>query len=371
MFRVIFLVISCGVIGADLVENLESTLSECSDIIEAVDDFVDSHLTPDDKRRLGKGKDAEPSLVEQVEGKLGTCTAVVEAVEEFNMKFSPEEDEDIGVIFEDPIVLNVGGKFFTTSLATLRSNSGSLLREMFQTNSSTTCSPDGSFFIDRDPSTFGLVLEYLRNDDMLVPSKDKGLRLQVLEDAEYFQLPEGVMEYLRWSSLDDGMDLSFSEFSFINKELKGVSKQLGGLLYQATKDGSSSSDFHSRCDNKGATVVIIETSAGNVFGGFTEQPWNSGGWSSSTISFLFQLRPVMMRYNKKNAGNYATYRHSSYGPTFGNGHDLHIASNCLFYATSFYNTNGGNAYSFPTSALNGGERRFRVQDYVVLQAEAW
>jgi len=369
MLRVIFLVISCGVIGADLVENLESTLSECSDIIEAVDDFVDSHLTSDDQRRLAKGEGAEPSLVEQVQGKLGTCTAVVEAVEEFNMKFgTPEEDEDTAAIFKDPIVLNVGGKYFTTSLAALRSKTGTLLEEMFQKNTSTTCTADGSFFIDRDPSTFGYVLQYLRNDEMLVRSKDKGVRLQVLEDAEYFQLPDGVMEYLRWSSLDDGMDLSLSEFSFINKELKGVSKQLGGLLYQATKDGSSSSNFHSRCDNKGATVVIIETTAGNVFGGFADQAWSSGGYSTSTISFLFQLRPAMKRYNKKNGGSYSTYRHSSYGPIFGNGHDLLITSNCLFYATS-YNI-GGNAYDVPTYALNGGEKFFRVQDYVVLQAEA-
>jgi len=369
MLRVIFLVIAYGVIGTDLVENVESTLTECSDIIEAVDDFVDSHLTPDDQRRIAKGKDAEPSLAEKVEGKLGTCTAVVEAVDEFNMKFgTPEEDVDTGDIFEDPIVLNVGGKHFTTSLATLRSKTGTLLEEMFQKNSSTTCSADGSFFIDRDPSTFGYVLEYLRNDDMLVRSKDKNIRLQVLEDAEYFQLPDGLMEYLRWSSLDDGMDLSFSEFSFVNKQLKGASKQLGGLLYQATKDGSSSSNFHSRCDNKGATVVIIETTAGNVFGGFADQVWNSGGWSSSTISFLFQLRPAMKRYSKKNGGSYSTYRHSSYGPIFGNGHDLLISSNCLYYATS-YNI-GGNAYDFPKYALNGGEQYFRVQDYVVLQAEA-
>jgi len=61
------------------------------------------------------------------------------------------------------------------------------------------------------------------------------------------------------------------------KEPKGVSKKFGGLLYEATKDGSSSSNFHSRCDNKGATVVIIETTAGNVFGGFTDQVWNTGG----------------------------------------------------------------------------------------------
>jgi len=98
--------------------------------------------------------------------------------------------------FEDPIVLNVGGKYFSTSLATLRSKTGILLQEMFRKNTSTTCSAEGSFFIDRDPLTFGYVFDYLRNDDMLVRSQDKSVRLQVLEDAQYFKLPDGVMEYL-------------------------------------------------------------------------------------------------------------------------------------------------------------------------------
>merc|ERR1712060_415954 len=366
LMPVFLLLIANWVIGGDLVKNVESTLSECSDIIEAVDDFVDSHLTPDDQRRLAKGKDAEPSLVEQVEGKLGTCTAVVEAVEEFNMKFgTPEEDEATGDIFEDPIVLNVGGKYFTTSLATLRSNTGTMLEEMFKKNTSTTCSADGSFFIDRDPSTFRYVLEYLRNDDMLVASGDENVRMQVYDDAEYFQLPDGVKDYLRWSSLDDGIDLSFSEFSFLSKELKGVSRRLGGLLYQASKDNPSVSNFHSRCDSKGATVVIVETTAGNVFGGFTYVSWGTGGYSSNSISFLFKLRPTMKRYSIKRT-NYATYRHGSNGPTYGGGHDLFISTNCLYYATSYTN---GHSYDLKGNELNGGERHFRVQDYAVLQAE--
>jgi len=374
MLLVYLLLIANGVIGGDLVENLETTLSACSDIIEAVDDFVDSHLTPVNHRRLAEGEDAEPSLVEEVHSQLGACTTVVEAVEEFNKYYTDSENEDedgdFDEIFKDPIILNVGGKYFTTSLATLQSKNGTFLEQMFQKNTSTTCSSDGSFFINRDPSTFGYVLEYLRNDDMLVRSGDRSVRVQVLEDAEYFQLPDGVKDYLRWSSLDDGMDLSFSEFSFLNKELEHVSKELGGLLYQASKDGSHATYFHQRCDSKGATVVIVETTAGNVFGGYTDQSWSSSsGYRSSSISFLFQLRPAMKRYNNKGGNYHATYSNSGYGPTFGGGHDLHISTNCLLYATSY--TNGGHSYYISNNyEMNGGERWFRVQDYAVLQAES-
>jgi len=41
---------------------------------------------------------------------------------------------------------------------------------------------------------------------------------------------------------------------------------MGGLLYQASKDNDSSSNFHSRCGSKRATVTIIETTAGNMLG---------------------------------------------------------------------------------------------------------
>merc|ERR1712060_728779 len=330
----------------------------------------------DDQRRLAKDKaeDEDSALVDKIESKLGTCTSVIEAVEDFKKKYKailePEEEDgnETNGTLKDPIILNVGGKRFSTSLATLQSKTGTYLEKMLRKGSNTTCIDDGSYFIDRDPSTFEYVLEYLRTDDMLVKSGDESVRMEALGDAEYFQLPEAVQVYLRWSSLRDGLDLSLSEFSFLNKELKAVSKELGGLLYQASKDGESSGNFHSRCDSKGATVIIIETTAGNMFGGFIDASWSSSsGYSSSSKAFLFRLRPAMKRYNKKNGSNYAIYRHSSYGPIFGNGHDLAIYSNCRSYATSY--TIGGNAYDVPKYELNGGERYFRVKDYVVLQAE--
>jgi len=361
----------------DLVKGLENILGECTDIIGAVGNFIDSHLTPDEERRLEEGKKSDDStLVGEVESKLKTCMSILEAVDEFNMKYRArmgQEEEDVGNeingTLKDPIILNVGGEFFSTSLPTLRAKSGTYLEKMFRKGAATTCSADGSYFIDRNPSTFGYVLEYLRTEDMLVKSGDESVRMQALDDAEFFQLPEGLQIYLRWSSLRDGLDLSYGEFSFLNKELKAVSKEMGGLLYQASKDDDSSGNFHSRCDSKGATVVIIETTAGNMFGGFIDVPWtSSAGWSSSTKAFLFRLRPAMKRYYKKNGGNYAIYRHSSYGPIFGNGYDLIIYSNCMDYATSY--TIGGNAYDVPTYELNGGEKYFRVKDYVVLQAES-
>ena len=51
-------------------------------------------------------------------------------------------------------------------------------------------------------------------------------------------------------------------------------------IFTASKDGWNASDFHKHCDNEGPSLTIIQSSAGNVFGGFTKFNWGdpSGGW---------------------------------------------------------------------------------------------
>jgi len=171
------------------------------------------------------------------------------------------------------------------------------------------------------------------------------------------------------------LDLSFglSERNFLNKLLKPVSKKMGGVLYKASSDGDSASAFHSACDNKGPTVVIVQTTSGAIFGGYTDVSWTSSStYVSSTTSFLFQLRPYMKQYvlNKGKEAN-AVYHKSDYGPTFGGGHDFNIKSGSMGSTTSY--TNAGHSYTFPkypSYELTDGEKNFKVKDYVVAKAIA-
>ena len=50
--------------------------------------------------------------------------------------------------------------------------------------------------------------------------------------------------------------------------------------YHAKSDGFTAHDFHSRCDNKGPTVTLVQVKE-FVFGGFLDQNW--GG----KLFFLF------------------------------------------------------------------------------------
>jgi len=166
------------------------------------------------------------------------------------------------------------------------------------------------------------------------------------------------------------IDLKDRESKYLNSLLKQQSKKMGEVLYVASRDGESSLNFHSACDNKGATVVIVETTTA-VFGGYADISWrSSGNWVTSTKSFLFRLRPSLTQYKLLPArSKFALYHTAGYGPTFGSGIDLYIKSNPLTTSGSY--TNGGGSYDFPKKPshdLANGVKNFQVKDYVVLKA---
>ena len=46
------------------------------------------------------------------------------------------------------------------------------------------------------------------------------------------------------------------------------------LIYQASKDGFSSFDFHLKCNNYENTLTLIKTTKSYIFGGYTSRLWN-------------------------------------------------------------------------------------------------
>jgi len=240
---------------------------------------------------------------------------------------------------------------------------GTLFQRMFREGIMTrTSSSDGTYFIDRNPRTFGYIMDYLRTGDLFIGSNAE-VRIQLLDDAIYFNLTQEVKDYLRWKPIN-GIDLWLSEFRYLNQELKLVRQKMGEVLYEAAQDGDSSSNFYTLCGSQGANVVIIMTSTGNVFGGYSSNSWNSasGSYYSSSTAFLFRLRPSIKRFNIL-TNSYSVYRHSSYGPRFGN-QDIHLYSGALTRRDNYvYNQ----YYDGRNFDINNGVRYFKVQDYAVVK----
>ena len=88
------------------------------------------------------------------------------------------------------------------------------------------------------------------------------------------------------------------------------------LIFRKSEDGDTTADFHRLCDNKGKTLIMIETIEGRKFGGFTNDSWNtSSNWRSNPNDFVFSL-DLNKKYSNNNNSN-STVSSSSQGPVFG------------------------------------------------------
>jgi hypothetical protein len=110
-----------------------------------------------------------------------------------------------------------------------------------------------------------------------------------------------------------------------------------------------------------------------VFGGFTPTAWNSSnswGADSSKRSFLFRVK------DSRNSAPWAfpisnpsqaIYCNATYGPTFGNGHDLHVADSCNQNTNSYTNPGGDyvNDTGIDRAQVFTGQRNFTVKDIEV------
>ncbi|KAI8081776.1 BTB/POZ protein [Halteromyces radiatus] len=106
------------------------------------------------------------------------------------------EPRDI-TAFQNKIKLNVGGVIFETSLATLKREESSLLATMFSGKHVLKLDAEGSYFIDRDPTHFRLVLNYLR-DLRISPAviQDNTVCQELLHEAQYYRI-EGLIKLLQ------------------------------------------------------------------------------------------------------------------------------------------------------------------------------
>lgn len=93
------------------------------------------------------------------------------------------------------VQLNVGGSLYTTSRSVLTKDAGSKLYDMFTGNESKMVDTNGHVFIDRDGKLFRYILNFLRDDKLVVPLKFAEFDL-LLAEAEYYQL-EPLKEAIR------------------------------------------------------------------------------------------------------------------------------------------------------------------------------
>jgi hypothetical protein len=177
-----------------------------------------------------------------------------------------------------------------------------------------------------------------------------------------------------YEEMKKNSDILNSKEEFV-QILKGIRKSFEFkikniiLLYKASKDGDSSSAFHQKCNEKSFTITIVKTIKNKRFGGFTVCSWNSNSsYYSDRYAFIFSLDNKENYYINNYSGENAIYCNSSYGPTFGDGHDFYISNGCKSNSDSCDNT-GSTYFTKNKQYALAGENNFTVNDYEVFQLE--
>jgi hypothetical protein len=95
------------------------------------------------------------------------------------------------------------------------------------------------------------------------------------------------------------------------------------LLYRASRDGNAAAAFHAKCDNKGATIVVVKIeNSEQIVGGYNPLFWDSSNSNKTTRdSFIFSflnknnLQSANVVYS--NGGIQPIQCYSYCGPIFG------------------------------------------------------
>ena len=132
------------------------------------------------------------------------------------------------------------------------------------------------------------------------------------------------------------------------------------LIFKMTRDGDTSKVYHELCDDKGATVTIIETQVGLKFGGFRNNMIDTKGWKRCSDDFLFSL-DFNKVYKVENKTKDTVFDHIDRGPVFG---DDAFYGDIVFNKSLRFGRCGNNIYG-TNREPNAGKNMFKTKELEV------
>jgi hypothetical protein len=305
----------------------------------------------------------ERSILDSMEHALAEESSFL-GEEMFVASFAGGETKDI-------VQLNVGGgEVMSVRRSTLRLCEGSVLYHQFDDtawcqgnkrereseagiDSDSDDDDDAGVLIDQLPYAFGKLINQLRLIAMLSP----GVKVPRPYIAEHEMTNfEAVVQYYFPGQEEIILGKVMASFAsdilaeedhklllegWVAESKPDLDTEVTlSLLYRGSRDGFGAADFHAKCDDKGATVTIVKSTEGYIFGGYSDQSWKSNDycWKYSPRAFLFSMvnlaglapmkLPLIGESNDKAMGCIPLY-----GPLFGDGCDLCIRSPSLGWET--------------------------------------
>ena len=154
------------------------------------------------------------------------------------------------------------------------------------------------------------------------------------------------------------------------------------LLYRASEHEFDPSKFHELCDKKGATLTIIKTECGKIFGGFLSRSWTSREKCvADKNAFLFFINPdkaliidddpkfplVFEIKKDRDSIDTAAYDYPDHGPSFG-WDDITIDNQ--YVHGSYHNRESMTSYNYSGLKVKPiYNSKFKMSEYEVFQIE--
>ena len=288
-----------------------------------------------------------------------------------------EDNGEVDASDDEEIKINAGGKVIEATRRTLTKLPDSRLAALFSGRWDKKLARDdeGLIFLDVNGDCFQAIIDYL--NELAHSSEDESPALPSVHDELQHILAYQMNIFGLTTVPPIGSTIvtqRADEECLLGwlKQTKDVSESNIELelLYRLSRDGVASDRFHSKCDEKGPTVVIIKTTDGGVIGGYTNTSWSSksknGVFQPADEAFLFALSGFGLsngpcKMPLKNAdGDYAISNNSSYGPSFGRtvNHDLRVKGETLHVGI-------GNAYKAGPSCQLRKSGVYKIQEMEV------
>jgi len=331
-------------------------LSSTNSLLKAALDNHEKHLSD----QLADLDSRESSLTERI-NKLNKTKADT-ANGNGNVDASPD----------DLIEINAGGKQIVAKRSSLTQLKDTMLEALFSGRWEKRLQRDknGRIFLDVNSTCFQAIVDYL--NEMTISSEDNPPDCPSVDDENKHILQTQMELFGLCGSGVDSKIVKDRDHVTLLHEWLGEEDQDGELhlLYRYTRDRKKDSafhgDFHSKCNDKECTIVIIETTCGTTLGGYTNSPWTSDqdGYSKADKAFLFVLEgstaPRKLKLMNKQDSQ-AIYNEATYGPAFGGAHDLYVQGKYVFPQLC------GHTYeSCPTQKLLEGEG-YKIKEMEVFQ----
>eukprot|EP01111_Echinosteliopsis_oligospora_P010682 TRINITY_DN3383_c0_g2_i3.p1 TRINITY_DN3383_c0_g2~~TRINITY_DN3383_c0_g2_i3.p1 ORF type:complete len:348 (+),score=85.76 TRINITY_DN3383_c0_g2_i3:45-1088(+) len=276
-------------------------------------------------------KQKSTELLQAINARIALLQKEQESWKQMNDKIQ-ENVEKAGT----KIKLDVCGKIFTVSKQTLLKHPNTFFTAMLGSGQWQP-GEDGTYFIEKDPKIFAVILKYLVSGRLNLSKLDEHRMEELKADLDYFQIHNDELQRLILPNYNSKIVTKQEHWKILQDWLP-PSMKIGEKIYSGQEHGFLGTDFHRRCDNKGQTIVLILSTTNHIFGGYVSSSWDSSGtYKNANDTYIYTItNPNNIpptKYPIVQPGT-SIICNPSYGPAFGQ--DIHVS----FQANHNYNGSG-------------------------------